>query len=153
MSVPRRILVGVDGSACAQRALQWTVALAEALGADVVAVHALGLLTHLPGPAVPSAGHHDDVQRAFEQWCEPLRSSPVAHRCLLVEGNPVIALLTAGDEHDADLLVVGSRGTGGFPGLQLGSSSLQLVQHSSRPVVVVPARPGDLPADGDRRPD
>ena len=149
MTTPRTILVGVDGSGCARRALEWTIDVAGAVGAEVVAIHALGLLTHLPGPAVPSAGHRPEVQEAFDGWCAPLRSSAVAHRCLLVEGNPVIALLRAAEEHHADLVVVGSRGTGGFPGLQLGSSSLQLVQHSPRPVVVVPAHPGELNAHRD----
>ena len=143
MSAPRRIVVGVDGSACARRALEWAVDVAEAVGAEVIAVHALGLLTHLPGPAVASAGHHREVQLAFDDWCAPLRDSAVAHRRLLVEGNPVIGLLAAAVEHGVDLVVVGSRGTGGFPGLQLGSSSLQLVQHSPTPVVVIPAQPGD----------
>ena len=50
-----------------------------------------------------------------------------------------MALLAAADEEDADLIVVGSRGLGGFPQLLLGSTSTQLAQHSSRPVTIVPS--------------
>jgi nucleotide-binding universal stress UspA family protein len=139
MSVPARFVVGVDGSECARRALSWTVATAEALGAEVVAVHALGLLTHLAGVDVPAQSQRAEVTREFEeQWCAPLASSTVARRHVLLDGNPVTALLGAADEYGADVIVVGSRGTGGFPGLQLGSTSHQLVQHSVKPVVVVP---------------
>lgn len=135
-----RIVVGVDGSEFAQRALRWAIDMARSLGGEVVAVHALGLLTNLPGPAVPSQGHREEVRRAFEDtWCAPLDSSGVRERRLLLEGNPVSAMLGAAQDNDAAMIVVGSRGTGGFPGLQLGSTSHQLVQHSHTPVVVIPA--------------
>jgi nucleotide-binding universal stress UspA family protein len=57
----------------------------------------------------------------------------------LRDGNAVTVLLTLADELDADLIVVGSRGVGGFPQLLLGSTSTQLAQHAHRPVLVVPS--------------
>ena len=139
MSPPRCIVVGMDGSDCARRALRWALDLAAAVDAEVVAVHALGLLSHLAAATVPSEPQRQAVARVFEQeWCAPLHDGDVRGRCLLVDGNPVTALLTAVEEHGADLVVVGSRGHGGFAGLQLGSTSHQLVQHSVTPVVVVP---------------
>jgi nucleotide-binding universal stress UspA family protein len=56
------------------------------------------------------------------------------------------ALLTQATEHDADLIVVGRRGTGGFPKLQLGSTAHQVAEHSTVPVAVVP--PFDAPPRG-----
>lgn len=145
MTAPRTILVGVDGSVDSQRALQWAAELAEALGAEVVAVHALGLLSHLgkrqSEKATPAQEDRDEVRALLESdWTAVLRSSGVPHRCLVLDGNPVTALMAAAEEQNADLLVVGPRGTGGFPGLQLGSTSHQLLQHSHHPVAVVPQR-------------
>lgn len=141
MTVPRRIVVGVDGSLYSEHALAWTVELAEALGSEVVAVHALGLLAHLGDrdAVLPAQDHRAEVRALLEgPWSTPLRRSAVTHRYLLVDGNPPSALMASADAEDADLIVVGTRGTGGFPGLQLGSTSHQLVQHSKRPVVVIP---------------
>ena len=145
MGATRCIVVGVDGSPSAARALRWALDAAAELRAEVVAVHALGLLAHGGASLAPSQAQRDEVRRLFEeQWCAALAAGDVAHRRLLVDGNPVTALLRTAGEVGADLVVVGSRGTGGFPGLQLGSSSLQLVQHSPVPVVVVPADPAEV---------
>ncbi|MGA2037408.1 MAG: universal stress protein [Acidimicrobiales bacterium] len=141
MTAPRRILVGADGSVHAAHALEWAAELAVALGAEVVAVHALGMLSHLGSPTtlLPAHEHREEVRALLEtKWSEALRASGVTHRCLLVDGNPVMALMAVADEEDVDLVVVGTRGAGGFPGLQLGSTSYQLLQHTKRPVVVVP---------------
>ena len=99
-----RILVGVDGSGDSRRALGWAAELAGRLDAEVVAVHALGLLEHLePGAdPVPSAPHREESEAAF------------------------------------DLVVVGSRGVGGFDELLLGSTSTQVMHHARVPVTVIP---------------
>jgi nucleotide-binding universal stress UspA family protein len=47
-------------------------------------------------------------------------------------------VLVAADDEDVDLIVLGSRGLGGYPELLLGSTSTQVAQHSSRPVTIVP---------------
>jgi nucleotide-binding universal stress UspA family protein len=137
----QRVLVGVDESPNAARALEWAVALARGLGAEVVAVHALGLLTHLgAGAPVPAEGHAEEVRKRMdEEWCAPLRRSGVPWRSLLVGGDPVGVLQRAAEEEDAGLVVVGRRGAGNRPGLFLGSTSHQLAEACSRPVVIVPA--------------
>jgi len=142
VSVPGRILVGVDGSEDSRCALAWAAGLVEGTDAEIIAVHALGLLTHLVDASlVPSAGHRSEVTSRLEQeWCQPLIEASVAHRCLVVDGDPVTAVLRAAREQVADLVVVGSRGAGGHPGLVLGSTSQQLVHEADRPVVVVPRR-------------
>jgi len=137
-----RIVVGVDASDNARRAVEWAAGLAASVGAEVVAAHALGLLERLPGhpDPVPTHQHRAEVDRLLtEVWCAPLAEAGVRWRAEAREGNPVTVLLSVGDELDADLLVVGSRGLGGFPELLLGSTSTQVAQHSRRPVVIIPA--------------
>jgi nucleotide-binding universal stress UspA family protein len=143
MKAPRRIVVGVDGSEDSQRALSWGIALMEdAKGSDgeIIAVHVLGLLTHLGGATiVPSEGHRGEVTELLErEWCRPLATTRIRHRALVVDGEPVHALITAAREQGAHLIVVGKRGTGGSPGLLIGSTSQQLVHQAMCPVVVVP---------------
>jgi nucleotide-binding universal stress UspA family protein len=139
-----RIVVGVDGSANAEAAVRWAAGLAEISGAEVVAVHALGLLERMASDEepVPAQKHRDEVQRRLEnEWCAPLRDAGVRWRSTLRDGSPVTALLAAAEDETADLVVVGSRGLGGFPELLLGSTSTQVAQHSTRPVMVVPNAP------------
>jgi nucleotide-binding universal stress UspA family protein len=136
-----RIIVGVDGSDNSRHALEWAILLAQRFDATVVAVHAMGLLTQLgDGPPVPSQSHRDELQAVFEsEWCAPLVTSGVSHRYLFRDGPPVMVLLDAADQQKADLIVVGSRGTGGFSELMLGSTSHHVAEHSVCPVLIVPA--------------
>ncbi len=135
-----RILVGVDGSDNSRRALEWAVTLAGPFGAEVIAVHAVGLLTRLDdGTPVPSHSHRDELQATFESlWCAPLAQSNVAYRTLCVDGPPVLVVLDAASEEEADVIVLGRRGAGGFSELMLGSTSHQVAEHSACPVFIVP---------------
>ena len=137
-----RLVVAVDGSAGSRQALEWAIDLARGLGAEVVAVHAVGLLMH--GGAddgAPVEGHRDQLRRQFEQeWCEPLRTAGISHRMVLVDGDPVIALTTVLEDVDADAIVVGSRGTGSDAARMLGSVSHHLAYNATRPIIIVPAR-------------
>ena len=143
----RRIVVGVDGSPHAAHALSWAAQLALALDAEVVAVHAVDPRLFVPviqalGPPAPPAVDrewYDEVRDAFEKdWVSPLRAAGVHYRTRMIDGTPALALVDAAVAEDADLLVVGSRGRGGFAGLVLGSVSTHVVHHAHRPVVVVP---------------
>jgi nucleotide-binding universal stress UspA family protein len=147
-----RIVVGVDGSENAQRALDWAILLGRQFGAEIVAVHAIGLLTNLgDGAPVPSHSHLTELRTKFEsEWCAPLVGSGVPHRLECLDGPPVRVLLEAAKREDADVTVVGSRGEGGFSELLLGSTSHQVAEHSSRPVFIVPPDHGRRGAQGGR---
>lgn len=133
------MVVGTDGSDNAVAALRWAATVGGALGAEVVAVHALGLLTRIGGETVSSQAHRDEIRdRLQAEWCGPLAVSGVAYRAELVDGNPVTALLAEAERTGADVIVVGRRGHGAPPGLELGSTSRQLVEHAACTVVVVP---------------
>jgi nucleotide-binding universal stress UspA family protein len=140
-----RIVVGIDGSDNSRRALEWAVDLALALDAEVIAVHAVGLLERF-GEVVDDEGRYSGTRHEFDtEWCEPLEASGLRSVRLLRDGNPVSVLLSVADEHDAGLIVVGGRGVGGFPELLLGSTSTQVAQHATRPVTIIPST---MKADG-----
>jgi nucleotide-binding universal stress UspA family protein len=144
-----RIVVGVDGSTTSREALRWAVGLGEVLGAEVVAIHALGLLDRWHDPDASARSWRRTLCELVERtWCVPLARSPGAHRVEVQDGDPVEVLLAAADSEHADLLVVGSRGVGDRPELALGSTSLRVLQAARVPVLVVPdRRPGTAPVD------
>jgi len=138
----RRVLVAVDGSDNARRAVEWTAGLASLVGAKVIAVHARGLLAHDDaGALVPAQSVRDDAPRLLrDEWCAPLVTAAVDHECVVHDGAAVSVVLDVARDVDVDLIVLGSRGLGGYPELLLGSTSTQVAQRSSIPVVIVPDR-------------
>jgi nucleotide-binding universal stress UspA family protein len=138
-----RIVVGVDGSDSSLSALRWAIRQAGLTGAAVDAVAAW----HYPVAAggygyVPmGTGQEYDFKGITEKVLADAISSTVDPgsgvivRSHVVEGNAAQVLLDACD--GADLLVVGSRGHGGFTEALLGSVSQHLVHHAPCPVVVI----------------
>ncbi|HEY7708178.1 MAG TPA: universal stress protein [Gaiellaceae bacterium] len=140
-----RIVVGVDGSEGARSALEWALAEARVRDAAVDVVYAWHAPAQmLPGPyVVPGAQSADDVDRAREEAEHLLdrQLQSVDAEGLTVERITPMApaaqsLLDVA--RGADLLVVGTRGRGGFTGLLLGSVSQQVSHHAPCPVVIVP---------------
>ena len=142
-----RIVVAVDGSENSLVAVERAAGLAALVGAEVVAVHARGLLSPLgSGDPVPSFPHRDEIQQLFETtWCAALDAAGVPTQRVLRDGPAVSVILSAAHEVDADLIVIGSRGLGGYPELLLGSTSTQVAQNADLPVLIVPviSRPPD----------
>ena len=136
----KRIVVGTDGSEHARRATRWAADLAAQTGAEVVATHAVGLLVALrPGRCRAGSLHEELLDRLEGEWTDALRAAGVSVRCRLEEGGAVTAaLLRVADDEGADLVVVGSRGAGGFSELHLGSTSHQVALYADRPVTIVP---------------
>lgn len=138
-----RIVVGIDGSTESDAALAWALAQARRTGDEVQAVHAWQYpeMGEWMKPN-PFELQHDELERdAARVLREALdRAGPhddVAVDAVVGNGRAVALLLAAAE--GAELLVVGSRGRGGFAGLLLGSVSQHCVQHAPCPVVVVPA--------------
>jgi nucleotide-binding universal stress UspA family protein len=138
------ILVGVDGSGHSQRALEW--AMREA------AVHHLPLTVLTVHEAVRGyyssmAVYPDDPARTEEARVAAQAETdkvlagldgprPELVTVKAVHGFVVEELINAGK--DADMLVVGSRGVGGFTRLMMGSVASQVAHHASCPVLIVP---------------
>jgi nucleotide-binding universal stress UspA family protein len=143
----KTIVVGVDGSQPSLHALRWAVDEARLRSAKVVAVLAWSLpavsTTH-EALHVLSVDFEETARGALGRSVQ--RVAPhvgVEIEELVSEGPAAAALLAVAD--DADMLVVGSRGLGGFKGLLLGSVSQQVTQHALCPVVVI-RTPEDAPA-------
>lgn len=129
----RSIAVGFDGSDGANAALRWALALADRIDAEVIVVHAAGLVERARGGAV--ANLEPAVQRLTEEF--GIDAGRVSWR--REDGDPCSVLLRAAQPPlQANLVVVGSRGDGGHAGLLLGSTSHELAERAPVPVVIVP---------------
>jgi nucleotide-binding universal stress UspA family protein len=134
------ITVGMDGSDGATAALRWAASEARLRGAGLRVVHAWSIPT-MAYSFVPPVSFEDDLGRAavdaLDKWLADagaeLEGLEVERRA--EEGNAAKVLTDAAA--DGELLVVGSRGLGGFGELLLGSVSHQCAQRASCPVVIV----------------
>jgi nucleotide-binding universal stress UspA family protein len=130
------IAVGFDGSIESESAVRWAARVARQFDASLTVLHAAGILERL-GTSFSDAQVPPVITTIFSE--EGLDSA----RCRWVvdEGDACSALLHCSSPPiNAELLVVGSRGHGKRPGMMIGSVSLEIVQHASVPVVVVPGR-------------
>ncbi len=137
----KRIVVGTDGSEVSAKALEFAFQHAELVGATVVAVHGVAV-SALNGPfdvaVAPSVAA--ELSAAEQLLAETVAASRQEHPDVPVEllALPVPAVRALADASSrASLLVVGTRGLGGFMGLLLGSVSGAVLQHAECPVVVV----------------
>ena len=139
------IVVGVDGSPNSERALDWAMRQAAALGAPltVITVHEVpkSYWGGIPvtGPADPPL--LERLQQAAEEMTHKAASRlgdarPASVNVRALNGFVVKELVDA--SQGADLIVLGIGGGGGFARLLMGSVSSEVIQHSACPVVIVP---------------
>jgi nucleotide-binding universal stress UspA family protein len=138
------IVVGVDGSKESRAALSWAFEHARGAGADleVVLAYDTGVAWIDVGSEYEEPMKREAATRAQRELdailAEENPDDSVALSSRTVAGAPADVLVEAA--RAADLLVVGSRGRGGFAGLLLGSVSQRCVERAPCPVVVVPGR-------------
>jgi nucleotide-binding universal stress UspA family protein len=139
------IVVGIDGSGGAQRALAWALDEAGTHGDRVVLVQAWEFptvtLTSFAGDTLPVFGRADIERVAAEELAKAAAAIKEEHPTIeietrVVEGHPGSVLVE--QSKDARLLVVGSRGRGGFKGMLMGSVSSSCAPRAHCPVVIVP---------------
>ncbi|SEH02439.1 Nucleotide-binding universal stress protein, UspA family [Nonomuraea solani] len=126
-----QIVVGVDGSAPANAAVEWAAADAGRRGLDLRLVHVCEQWQHSEGTEYCVGALEAAADRAHEH------TDGVKVTTDLRTGNVVDDLI--GESATADSLVLGSRGLGGFTGMVLGSVSIAVAGHAAGPVVVVRA--------------
>jgi nucleotide-binding universal stress UspA family protein len=133
-----RIVVGVDASEPSKEALRWATAQAELTGSELEVVMSWDTPTTAYWAPLPESWNLEEATSAAldETVRETLGDSPrIEVTTTVVKGRAAPVLLERA--HDAELLVVGSRGHGGFTGLLIGSVSGYCVAHARCPVVVV----------------
>ena len=133
-----RIVVGVDGSTQSKQALRWAASAAKASGAIIDAVAAWEYPANFGWVTVPNDWNPGTaMEKALSATVDEVFGTdrPVGMRLSVVEGYPTAVLLDA--SKDALMLIVGSRGHGGFAGLLLGSVSASVAEHATCPVLVV----------------
>jgi nucleotide-binding universal stress UspA family protein len=134
------IVIGYDGSDSSKTALGQALGFAKALGDSIVVVFG-------SAPGGYGGGEVPEQRRAVEEFgtkvtqeaIDTAKAADVDCKVELINEHPHQALITAGDKHDARMIVVGSHGENPFRGAIIGSTPYKLVQLSDRPVLVVRA--------------
>lgn len=151
-TVAKPIVVGVDGSASAIDATRWAAAEAARRGTRLVLVHSYAAFSHGPRRGGATAAFGEAVRDQGRQWLDAtaeaaLEVAPAVDvHTELVEGGAAEQLV--GRSATAELVVLGSRGLGGFTGLLVGSIAVAVSTHALCPVVVVregKVKPADAP--------
>jgi nucleotide-binding universal stress UspA family protein len=142
VSTWKTVVVGFDGSPSSRKALTWAVAEAADHASDLVVLNVWEHTLLPPAGSVSVSERYvpDQSQHTAEDLLEEIKevlgeNPPVLVQPRVKQGNPAKVLIE--ESADSDLLVVGTRGHGGFRGLLLGSVSQHVAAHAKCSVTVV----------------
>jgi nucleotide-binding universal stress UspA family protein len=141
------IVVGIDGSEHGNEALRWAAAEAELRDAKLVVAQAwsptFGVMASPAGAIPADVWSTEDIREETQNEMKKeiaavLGDNPSVHITIAAhQGNSADVLISTAENVGAELLVVGSRGRGGFKRLLLGSVGEQCATHAHCPVVIV----------------
>jgi nucleotide-binding universal stress UspA family protein len=138
-AAPPGMVIGVDGSESSLAALRYGIALARRLGLRVQATAVWHHPSFLYGGYYPEVDWtpEDDAAKLLSMATDEVFGDDVPewYSTRTRQGRPAEVLIE--ESKDADMIVVGSRGHGGFAGLLLGSVSAAVAEHAHCPVLVV----------------
>ncbi len=148
------IVLGHDGSDCANHALEHTITVAKLIpGATVLVINAFEFsIGYVPtgiadSPLMMTAefdAHMERIRSHAEEVvsvaADHIAEAGINVETLVVEGRPIEVLLAAARAREASFVVVGSHGESAVSAVILGSTALKLLHHSELPVLVVPRR-------------
>lgn len=143
---PRRIFVCFDGSDNSKRALNAAISMASRYSAMVIATHAVPLPLNGYGLGEPyydwelfEKSARNRIQKLLNPYLKAAEKLGVNIRANFLGGTISIieSLLESSERESADIIVMGSRGLGGFRGLLIGSVSQGIASHSKVPVMII----------------
>lgn len=133
-----QVLLGIDGSEGSFAAVNWLADIGRSLQLSVTAVAVEEPIAEWT-PSTSSKNWRRDVEKWIGEWTGPLSDAGVTVEAVAQRDlHPSAALLGTATSKQADLIVVGTRGLGGFSGLRAGGTALKLIHHSTLPIVLVP---------------
>ena len=136
----KKIIVAYDGSSYSEKALVLAASLAKALTGEIVLVSVIDIVRHMNDEAgdfdAPYAVFKKEAEHSIELGKARAAELGIAVTGKILEGNPPDEILKYLQTVKADMVVVGSRGKGGFQQLMLGSTAHALVTYANIPVVV-----------------
>ena len=145
----RRILCPLDFSDTSRHALAHAVAVAKWYGSQIVGLHVVHVPIVPPPPIFTVAAFADEAPppgspdyRSRKQdlwaWLEPAREAGITTDVLLDEGSPAARIVERAKSETADLIVMGTHGSGGFERFMLGSVAEKVLRKATTPVMTVP---------------
>ncbi|WP_410659271.1 universal stress protein [Amycolatopsis sp. lyj-112] len=141
VATERSIVVGIDGSQSAKAAAMWAAREASKRGLSLRLVHVFTMpVVTMPGVIPASGGIREGFESRGLEWVSEVREAVLARYPELViesavrQGSPVAALIQ--ESVRASMVVLGSRGLGGFTGMLVGSIAVALAHHGHCPIVV-----------------
>jgi nucleotide-binding universal stress UspA family protein len=138
----RTILVGVDGSPGASRALAWAVARATETHARLIVAHVLTYSTEFRRDLLIetiTTWRRDLRRQLHDEWAAPALAAGIDVTCQLVEDESAAAgLLNLAGSESADLIVLGAHGRGNLAGRLLGATTYKVSHMARTPVLIVP---------------
>ena len=147
------VVVGVDGSPSSIAALRWAARLAPSMNAQIQAITTWQYPTGAGAGIGMGGGVGMEMADAPEAVATTIldqalstafaHTPPAGLQRTTLQGNPAQVLLDVSTDSDALMLIVGSRGHGGFVGLLIGSTSAYCAEHATCPVLVVHAAPDE----------
>ena len=138
----KKILLPTDGSEYAEKTVQYAIDLAKSLGASVDVMYAYQSVSLLRKRAAVMMEEYkqimeEDAREIVGEVAARLKAEGIKVTAVVVEGAAADAILRAAEDSKPDVIVMGSRGEGGFANMLLGGVAEHVIHYSKVPVLIV----------------
>ena len=138
----KKILLPTDGSEHAEKTVQYAIDLAKSLGASVDVMYAYQSVSLLRKRAAAMMEEYkqimeEDAREIVSEVAARLKAEGIKVTAVVVEGAAADAILRAAEDSKPDVIVMGSRGEGGFANMLLGGVAEHVIHYSKVPVLIV----------------